>query len=74
MFRVNKITAFKGVSKQLVRKYAQDAPQPATNFVRDRTANPLNPSTWEKLNAAQVLDMYFQACSMKYLDPSLPLQ
>lgn len=74
MFRLNKFTTFKGVSKQLVRKYAQDASQPATNFVRDRTANPLNPSTWANLNAAQVLDMYFQACHMKYLDPSLPVQ
>ena len=74
MFRLNKFNTFKGISSQMVRKYAQDTKQEAVNFVRDRTANPLNPSTWAHLNAAQVLDMYFQACSMKYLHPSLPVQ
>lgn len=72
MLRFNNINAFKGISNQLVRKYSQAAKE--ATFVRDRTANPLNPSTWSHLNAAQVLDMYFQACSMKYLHPSLPVQ
>ncbi|XBW36245.1 hypothetical protein QEN19_001826 [Hanseniaspora menglaensis] len=43
-------------------------------FVRDPKADPLNPKTWYDLDANQVLDLYFQSCSMKFFNSKVAVQ
>lgn len=43
-------------------------------FVRDPKADPLNATTWNQLDANQVLDLYFQSCSMKFFNPKVSVQ
>lgn len=43
-------------------------------FVRDPKADPLNPKSWDNLDANQVLDLYFQSCSMKFFNPKVAVQ